>query len=102
MYKFSLFADSVDHLVTSNSASLQAEITNNESYVSRYNLLTTLIKQAAVSIFKWNKPYQYVERPVTSPHIRELVALITHLGGAISWSRGNTRQMSHGSHLVYD
>jgi hypothetical protein len=101
-YKFSLFADSVDCLVTSNSASLLAEITNDESHVSRYNLLTTLIEQAMVNTFGWNKPYQYVERLVTSPHIRELVALIRHLGGAISWSRGDTRQMSFGSHLVYD
>ncbi|KAF8239597.1 hypothetical protein L208DRAFT_1237032 [Tricholoma matsutake] len=101
-YKISLFADSVDHLVTSNSASLQNEITSDESYVSRYNLLTTLIEQATVNTFGWNKPYQYVERPVMSPRIRELVALIRHLGGAILRSRGDTRQMSYGSHLVYD
>jgi len=83
-YKFTLFADSVNHLVASNSASFQTEITSDESYVERYKLLTILIEQAAVNIFGQNKPYRFVERQVTSPHTRELVALIRHLGRAIS------------------
>jgi hypothetical protein len=82
--------------------SFLAEITSNESYLSRYNLLTTLIEQAAVNSFGWNKLYHFVERQVTSPHIRELVALIRHLGGAISQSKGNTRQMSYGLHRIFN
>ncbi|KAF8219731.1 hypothetical protein L208DRAFT_1338246 [Tricholoma matsutake] len=83
-YKFALFTDLVDHLVASNTTIFQTEITSNESYTERYDLLTTLIEQVAVNSFGWNKPYRFVERQVTSPHIRELVALIRHLGGAIS------------------
>jgi hypothetical protein len=37
--------------VASNSVSLQAEIMNDESYIERYKLLTTLIEQAAVNTF---------------------------------------------------
>jgi hypothetical protein len=83
-YKFALFADSADPLVASNMTIFQTEITTNESYIEKYDLLTTLIEQAAVNSFSWNKPYRFVERQVTSPCIRELVALIRHLGGAIS------------------
>ena len=101
-YKFALFADSVDCLVASNSPSFLTEITSDKSYVGRYNLLTSLIEQAAVNTFGRNKPYHFVERQVTSPCIRELVALIRHLGGAISRSKGGSRQMSYGSHKIFN
>ena len=101
-YKFALFADSVDRLVALNSVSLLSEITSDESYIGRYNLLTTLIEQAAVNTFGRNKPYRFVERHVTSPRIRELVALIRHLGGAISRSKGSSRQISYGSLMIFD
>ncbi|KAF8225753.1 hypothetical protein L208DRAFT_1305044 [Tricholoma matsutake] len=83
-YKFSLFADSMDCLVASNVTIFQTEITSDESYTERYNLLTTLIEQAVVNSFGQNKPYRFVERQVTSSRIRELVALIRHPVGAIS------------------
>jgi hypothetical protein len=101
-YKFALFADSVDHLVASNSASFQAQITSDESYIEKYNLLTTLIEQAADNTFGRNKPYRFVERQVTSPRIRELVVHIRHLGGAISRSKGNSQQMSYSPHKILD
>jgi hypothetical protein len=101
-YKFALFADSVDRLVALNSVSLLSEITSDESYIGRYNLLTTLIEQAAVNTFGRNKPYLFVERQVTSPRIRELVALIRHLGGAILRSKGSSRQISYGSLMIFD
>jgi hypothetical protein len=101
-YKFALFANSMDCLVASNSMSFLAEITSDESYLSRYNLLTTLIEQAGVNSFGQNKPYHFVERQVTSPCIRELVALIRHLSRAILQSKGNTRQMSYGLHRIFN
>ena len=101
-YKFTLFADYVDHLVASNSASFQTKITSNESYIERYKLLITLIEHAAVNTFGQNKPYRFIERWVISPHIRELVALIRHLGGAISQSKGDSWQLSYGSHKTFD
>ncbi|KAF8219648.1 hypothetical protein L208DRAFT_1338795 [Tricholoma matsutake] len=82
-YKFALFINSVDCLVASNTMSFQTEIMSNESYIERYNLLTTLIEQATDNTFGWNKPYRFVERKVMSPLIRELVTVIRHLGGAI-------------------
>jgi hypothetical protein len=101
-YKFTLFVDSVDCLVASNATVFQTEITSDDSYTERYNLLTTLIEQAVVNSFGQNKSYRFVERQVTSPRIREFVALIRHLGGAISQSKGDARQMSYGSQMVFD
>ncbi|KAF8229318.1 hypothetical protein L208DRAFT_1287277 [Tricholoma matsutake] len=101
-YKFALFTDSVDHLVASNSTLLSAEITCDKSYNERYDFLTTLIDQATVNTFGRNKPYQFIERQVTPPRIRELVALIRPLSEAVSRSRGNSRQMSYGSLKIFD
>jgi hypothetical protein len=83
--------------VASNVTVFQTDITSNESYTERYNLLTTLIEQAAVNSFGRNKSFRFTERWVTSPRIRELVACIRHLRGTISRSKGDARQMLYGS-----
>ncbi|KAF8231068.1 hypothetical protein L208DRAFT_1278895, partial [Tricholoma matsutake] len=101
-FKFTLFADSMDRLVESNATTSQTEVTSDKTYTERYKLLTTIFEQAAVNSFSQNKPYRFVERQVTSPHIREFVALIRHLRGAISQSKGNARQMSYGSQVIFD
>ena len=99
-FKFALFADSVDRLVVSNATIFQTEITSDEMYTERYKLLTTIIEQAVVNSFSRNKPYRFVERQVTSPP-GVCCSHQTSRGG-ISRSKGNARQMSYGSQMIFD
>ncbi|KAF5374645.1 hypothetical protein D9615_009023 [Tricholomella constricta] len=101
-FRFKLFSDAVDRLIAVDRVDLETEIVNDDLYLNCYHKLSRIIDTAAEESFGRNKALSLNAPPEpTSPLIRQLVASIRHLGGAVLISRGSHQATSYGSQQAF-
>ncbi|KAG6894892.1 hypothetical protein C0992_004076 [Termitomyces sp. T32_za158] len=73
--KFLMFADEVDRLIASDP-SFNAPVVDDESYVTRYSRLTSILDQSTTRTFGRHRPFQHQIKRVISLKIRAVVSKI--------------------------
>lgn len=81
--KYHQFQEEVDRMISAKSDTLNKKITDDDSFLERYQNLTEIITESAVKIFGRSKSFQWRQEEVTNTKIEEITNMMKAIGGAI-------------------